>query len=199
LDAALAAAALRVQRLLPIDDVDVTIKLSASGVIPRWGVGGYTAGPAQVTIFLDLANPYLSEAAMPERLSAILAHELHHAARMRGPGYGRTLGESLVTEGLAQIFEQETGHPIAFYSTQIAGAALTTMAERALLELDDPGYDHAAWFFGRVSDPVHGGYAIAHPLIKKWLALNETTAAASATVAAERVLQPWRKGVLRLD
>jgi uncharacterized protein YjaZ len=199
LSTTLAVTVARVQRMLPIDDVDVTLVVGTPGTIPQWGVGGYTSGPAQVSIFLDPANLRFAEAAMPERLSATLAHELHHAARMRGPGYGKTLGEVFVTEGLAQIFEQETGHPIAFYSTHIAGSALTKMADRALLALDDPGYDHAAWFFGRISDPLHGGYAIAYTLAKKWLALNETTAATSVTIDPERVLQPWRNGTLRFD
>ncbi|HWE76320.1 MAG TPA: DUF2268 domain-containing putative Zn-dependent protease [Stellaceae bacterium] len=202
LDATLIAAAQRVQRLLPIDNVDVAIALGARSAIPEWAVGGFTPGPMQITLFLDPANPHFADTAMPERLSSTLAHELHHAQRMRGPGYGTTLGETLVTEGLAQQFEQETGHPVAFYSLALAGTALAQMAERALHSLDELGYDHAAWFFGRTGDalyPRHGGYALAYALVRNWLAASGTTAAAAVSIDANEVLQPWRSGALGVD
>ena len=39
-------------------------------------------------------------------LPKMLAHELHHARRGTSVGYGDTLGEALVAEGLAQSFEE---------------------------------------------------------------------------------------------
>ena len=201
LDTTLVATAQHVQMLLPIDNVDVSMAIGTRSTIPEWAVGGFTSGPAQIALFLDPANPRFPEATMPERLSSTLAHELHHAARLCGPGYGKTLGEALVSEGLAQIFEQEAGHPIAFYSVALSGPALAQFAERAFPALDAGGYDHPAWFFGRAGDPSyprHGGYALAHAVVKSWLAANGMTAAAAVSINAEMVLRPWRGRALGL-
>ncbi|WP_406721174.1 DUF2268 domain-containing putative Zn-dependent protease [Thioclava litoralis] len=37
-------------------------------------------------------------------LLRVLLHEYHHVLRGDGPGYGRSLEEALVSEGLAQLF-----------------------------------------------------------------------------------------------
>jgi uncharacterized protein YjaZ len=189
------------QRLLAIDDVDVSVMTGARFVIPKWGIGGYTSGPSQIQITLDPENPCFRDAAMTERLSSVIAHELHHARRMRGPGYGTTLGEALVTEGLAQVFERETGHEPAFYSHAVSGKALEELAGRALPVLNAAGYDHAAWFFGRKSDPLyprHGSYALAYALARAWLDFAEMSAATAVEIDARAVLDPWRAGILRL-
>ena len=67
-------------------------------VMTGWGIGGCAPAPGQIQITLDPARY------APEPFIRTLVHELHHLIRWDGPGYGKTLGEALVSEGLAGHF-----------------------------------------------------------------------------------------------
>lgn len=94
-----------ISALLPIADIDVIVQASTF-VIPETGMGGWSPAADVLYISIDPANPNLLRDFDTEFL-ATLGHELHHCLRHGGPGYGRTLGEALVSEGLACHFETE--------------------------------------------------------------------------------------------
>lgn len=104
-----------------------------------------------------------------EPLERVIVHELHHALRWRGPGYGCTLGEALVTEGLAGQFAQQLyGGPPEKWEVSLAADDLAHAAQDAMTTWDDRNYNHAAWFFG--TDPAWRGYALGYALIGRYLA-----------------------------
>jgi uncharacterized protein YjaZ len=191
------AALAQITTLLPIAQVDVVVAPAQSQwVIPEYGLTGMSHGKGRITISIDPDSPHVDDPQREARLLGILAHELHHVTRMRGPGYGRTLGEALVSEGLAQCFEVEAGAPVPFYGVALDPGALTRAGERARQELGAPMYDHAAWFMGRRGDPAwprNAGYSLAFALVEDWLAHNDTNAAAAARVPAAQVLDAWRE------
>nr|WP_274517589.1 DUF2268 domain-containing putative Zn-dependent protease [Pseudomonas sp. GM18] len=53
---------------------------------------------------LDPDNPNLLPSLRTGTLHRQIVHEVHHCLRIAGPGYGWTLGEALVSEGLAGQF-----------------------------------------------------------------------------------------------
>src|SRR5690625_1970846 len=103
------AALERIERHLPLGHIDVVVERNPFAVIPELGVGGFSPSGHLVHVSLDPAHARFGEA-LEQHLPRTLAHELHHCARWRGPGYGRTLGEALVSEGLADHFDLEV-HP----------------------------------------------------------------------------------------
>jgi hypothetical protein len=185
----------RVLARLPIDRVDVVVGYAdPDRTIPAWGIGGYAHGKGRISIAVAPDHPRFGDAERPERLAALLAHELHHVARTRGPGYGRTLGEALVTEGLAQCFEVEIGCPAPPYAIAVTGDALREFAARAKDQIDAQDYDHGDWFFGRSGDPnfpEDGGYSLGYALAKSWLAAERLSAAAAAEAPASGLLKAW--------
>lgn len=193
--AALEQALPRVLARLPVDRVDVVIGYSDPfWTVPAWGVGGYSHGKGRISITVAPGHPRFRDVERGERLAALLAHELHHLARARGPGYGRTLGEALVSEGLAQCFEVEIGCSPPPYAVAVTEEALREFAVRARPHVDATDYDHGAWFFGRKGDPTFpkdGGYSLAYALAGSWLALENTTASASANVPACEIIRAW--------
>jgi uncharacterized protein YjaZ len=193
----LLAALTHVREPLPVRQVDVVVAPAQSqSVIPEYGMTGMSHGKGRITISIDPDSPHMDDPRREARLLGILAHELHHVTRMRGPGYGRTLGEALVSEGLAQCFEVEAGAPVPFYGVALDPAALWRAADRARQEFSAPMYDQAAWFFGRRGDPAwprHAGYSLGFALVEDWLARNDTNAAAAALVPAARILDGWRE------
>jgi hypothetical protein len=56
------------------------------------------------SLTLDPDNPNFERSLGDGDLRRTIAHEVHHCMRMAGPGYGWTLGEALVSEGLAGQF-----------------------------------------------------------------------------------------------
>lgn len=66
----------------------------------------YAPEPGLIFLTVDPASD-IFRANQEASLERMFAHELHHAARWAGPGYGSSLGEALVSEGLAGAFAQE--------------------------------------------------------------------------------------------
>ncbi|MGH6726626.1 MAG: DUF2268 domain-containing putative Zn-dependent protease [Pseudolabrys sp.] len=196
--AALEIALPRIRARLPVDRVDVIVGYSDPfWVIPAYGIGGFSHGKGRISITLAPDHPRFADPERRDRLAAVLAHELHHIARSRSAGYGRTLGEALVSEGLAQCFEVEIGRPPPPYAVALKGEALGEFAGRAREQMTAQFYDHGAWFYGRRGDanfPKDGGYSLGYALVKARLADEATTAAAAASVPAAHVTEAWSSG-----
>jgi hypothetical protein len=128
---------------LTVDRVDVLV-VPGKWVIPEYGLTGQAGGKGRITITVDPESLRLRDTERAARLLGTLAHELHHVLRMRGPGYGTSLGESLISEGLAQCFEEEVGLPPPFYAVFLDAAALTKAEARAKEAAPLLRYDHNA-------------------------------------------------------
>ncbi|MCF3974193.1 DUF2268 domain-containing putative Zn-dependent protease [Paracoccus salsus] len=137
--------------------------LPGGGTI-EWGVAGDAPSPGLVRITL---NPDRFD---PAPLIRTLVRSMHHLIRWEGPGYGRSLGEALVSEGLA-------GHFVG----QVLGGrtdpwdAVTPapgLARRALNEWARLDYDHARWFAGKGDIRKWTGYGLGHRLVVEHLAQN---------------------------
>lgn len=149
--------------LLRTAPVDVVVKAGAH-VLPEKGHLGYAPEPGLIYITVDPANPVLAANANAS-LERMFVHELHHAARWDGPGYGNSLGEALVSEGLAGHFAQEIyGGPLEPWERLSSGEIrkyVTLVAE----EWDNRNYDHEAWFFGTADFPGQLGYSMGFQLV----------------------------------
>ena len=151
-------------------------------VIPELGVNGYSEGPHLLHIKLDATSPHFA-AQHAQAIPALVAHEVHHCMRGRTVGYGRTLVEALVSEGLACAFERQvTGH-LPFYAQALGSEQLAHMLARAQADMHASAYDHAAWFYGSASAgiPRHTGYSLGYQLVAA--ALQQWQCTASDAVA----------------
>ncbi|WP_090522112.1 DUF2268 domain-containing putative Zn-dependent protease [Paracoccus isoporae] len=161
-----------------LPDFDVVIR-SGERVITGWGVAGYAPAPGEVQITID--PPRFDAAA----LQRTLIHEIHHVIRWDGPGYGSSLGEALVTEGLAGHFVRQVlgGKPDPWDAVTPAPG----LTRRAMNEWSQLGYDHAAWFLGG-SKTIRRwtGYGLGHRLLAAFLERNpDEDAVTLATMPAD--------------
>ena|GEM_PF-559063 len=166
-----------VSALLPVSNIDVVVRADRL-VIPETGMGGYGPSADVVYLTIDPATPNLFTGFDPEFV-ATLGHELHHCVRHGGPGYGGTLGEALVTEGLACHFETELrGGAVPFYARALEDNALEALWARAKLELKNSSYDHDAWFFGSSAKgiPRHTGYSVGFSIVAQYVRSRGTSA-----------------------
>jgi uncharacterized protein YjaZ len=175
--------------MLPVKNVDVIVQ-AGKQVIPETGIGGFSPSAELVYITIDPGHPTFPGVLDTEFL-ATLGHELHHCARHTGPGYGHTLGEALVTEGLATNFEVELrGGKAPFYACAVQGHDLELLAQRARPELRSSKYVHRAWFFGAAAKgfPRFSGYSLGFNIVAAYILRHATSAACLWGVPAENVL-----------
>lgn len=97
-----------------------------------------------------------------QQIKATINHELHHMARWHNPGYGKTLGGAILSEGIATYYEElQSG----WLSPWAEAAFDDETLKAALEEWDNATYNHREWFF----NGPHGkwvGYAIGYKLAK---------------------------------
>ena len=195
LDRLVTDSAAKVFTLLPhVGRIRIDVQLDASRSIPEVGVGGYT-DPKNGNVSLDRRQSAgRAGHVLQTWVPATLAHELHHSSRIRtGPGYGMTLGEALVTEGLADHFVDE-----AFPTTppQPWDKALTEEQEHALWQRAEPelwrAYDHRLWFFGDSGIPRWAGYSLGYSIVQRFLDEGRS-AAGSVEVPAKTVVRSYAR------
>jgi hypothetical protein len=143
-----------------------------NGAIPGIGVGGYTdleSGDVYISI-----NP--NEPDIQRKLTAwvpkTVAHELHHSSRVRtGPGYGYSLADGLVAEGLADRFADSifpTPQAPWDHALTVAQEQREWKAAQSIL-YGLIGYDHDMWFFGGSGTPRWTGYSLGYVLVEAYL------------------------------
>lgn len=169
------------------EDVDVII-YRYHAPEKNLAVSGYAPNGNLVWIYIDPSQKDFKKT-LGEQLPKALAHELHHAARWQGPGFGETLEEVLITEGLASHFEQEVfgGKPASYY-VKFLNKDLVVLWNKAQRELKSDKFSYDDWFFGNKKQnlPKHGGYALAY-----WL--MESVSVKPSTLARVRAGQVIKK------
>ena len=153
--------------LMAIQPLDVIVQ-TGSWVVPEKGHMGYAPRPSVIFVTVDPDNPAL-QANAEASLERMFAHELHHAARWDGPGYGSSLGEALISEGLAGHFAQELyGEPLEPWESLPMNEVRPHLG-LAEQEWDKTDYNHEAWFFGTADRPGWSGYALGFRLVERFL------------------------------
>lgn len=94
---------------LVLGDLDVVVMAAPKRcVIPQLGVSGYAYDAHQILLQLDPDHDSLAQN-LEHRVSALLAHELHHCARFLAcSGLTGTFGDALVSEGLAAVLKRKS-------------------------------------------------------------------------------------------
>ncbi|CAN5182848.1 DUF2268 domain-containing protein [soil metagenome] len=160
-----------ITKKIPAKNVDVIMYHNPEGAVPEQGIGGYCPNGNITYISLDPAFSNLKDSIKKE-LKRILAHELHHTLRWQNPGYGETLLDAMITEGLADHFDIEVyNEQPQPWSITLSEHELQRMMKKAKTEFDNKEYDHFAWFFGNeeLGIPRWTGYAIGFHLVKQYL------------------------------
>ena len=161
----------RIQKVLPaVSEIDVIVQSHPNSAIPEIGIGGYSPDGNTIFLSFDLAHANIEKAIQHEIIKT-LAHEVHHCMRRRGPGYGETLFEALITEGLADHFEMEVTHG----TPPLWASALTTQELELMEKMAEEeywrAYSHNDWFFGSKDKkiPRWAGYTLGFTLVKRYL------------------------------
>lgn len=164
-------------RHLPLLDTDVILR-AGKAVIQEKGHLGYAPERGLIYITVDPENPAL-RANLSQSLERMLAHELHHSSRWDGPGYGKTLGEALVSEGLAGHFAQEVYGGEREPWEQLSVITLRPYFLKAQADWQSSDYNHGEWFFGSQVFPAWVGYSLGYELVGRYLAAHDDASASN--------------------
>lgn len=164
---------------LVLHSIDIVVYDNPAKVIPGFGFGGRTDNSHTIRISLDPGFPDFDNV-INEDVPRSISHELHHSARWNAMGYGTTLLEALISEGLATHFEHDLwGGKLYPWATAVGGVQLKKLAQLAKKEYLAASYDHLKWFFGKGDLPRWAGYALGFDLVAKYLAKHPDESAAS--------------------
>jgi hypothetical protein len=190
----------RVQELFPDLATTVRIRVDPGATIPEMGVGGFTdVGTGTVTISLDPDRPGF-ERTLRTWLPITLAHELDHSERTRrGPGYGDTLLQAMVSEGMADAFARQAlpGSPPIPWDHALDPIEEYVLWRQSLPHLGQrqSSAGHALWFYGTGRIPRWAGYTIGHHIVASYLLRHpRMTAAEIVRVRARLILEGSRFG-----
>ena len=182
LDRLLTRTADRVFAMVPHrDQIRINVRLDPKHTVPETGVGAIPdPGTGEAYLTIDDHSKIGFRKSLAIWLPASLARVLFLSSRIRtGPGYGVSLGEALVSEGLsdhfvAQAFPKTPALPWdhrAMTARQEAG-----LWKRAKPDLAIPGaYDHPLWFFGaggRNALPRWSGFTLAYRIVSPYLQID---------------------------
>ncbi len=158
-----------VEKKLLLPNIDVVIEDNPTAAIPETGVGGYAPSAHLLYIHIDPQHKGL-EGVLASEIKSTLAHELHHCARWASIGYGHTLPEALVSEGLADHFDIEiNGGDPKLWSIAIQGNELEILFQKAKQEFNNPEYNHSAWFYGSAETPRWAGYSLGFQIVSEYI------------------------------
>lgn len=182
---------LLVSKLIDPPKVDILIQWG-NWVIPEIGMVGNAYRKDLFSLTFDRGNPNFRASLENEVLRRQIAHEVHHCARYENPGYGSSLKEAIVSEGLAGLFVKEIfGNPPEPWECAVTPDVAASFFNEAV---HAESYDHAAWFYGRSKNyPRSLGYTLGYLAAVRW---RETEPAANGarliTVPAVDVLAVWQ-------
>jgi len=144
---------------LDASKIDVIFVDAPKNAIKELGVGGYTASENLIYISIDSKHKIKE----PD-LESIILHELHHAIRWRKPGFGKTLAEVMITEGLATLFEEESTNRTPIYAKVKYSSKSLELFKK---EMNNDKYSYFDWFIGGHKDvPKWFGYTYGYLLAK---------------------------------
>lgn len=184
--------------IAPLPALDILVQRLADEVIPETGTTGQAYRKNLLSLTLDPDNPNFERSLRSGDLRRTVTHEAHHCLRMAGPGYGWTLGEVLVSEGLAgQFVSHVFGTPPELWESAVSEELLKANlpSDEALASSD---YDHAAWFFGHGGRfPRWLGYTLGYRVVADWLEAEEAVDGDSwVNVPAQQVIMVAKRRTL---
>ncbi len=180
-----------VENKITLPSVDVIINDDASSAIPETGVGGFAPSAHLLYIYIDPNFKDIKQK-IDFEIKSTLAHELHHCARWASCGYGETLLEAVISEGLADHFDIEiNGGAPKQWSIAVDGDALEMLKGKATKEFDNDKYNHSTWFFGSESEniPRWTGYSLGFSLVGDYIKSSGKKASELVSASANTFIE----------
>ncbi len=150
---------------LNLNAVDIVCSDDPASAIPETGMSGFAAAPQLINLFID-ASRKLDE----NELYYTICHELMHIKRYEGPGFGSTLLDAMIFEGLGVAFEKEVSSDGSFLSRYIDSKQDNrALVRRVTPHFDDTYFDRLHWFIAESAElPRWTGYRVGYWIVREY-------------------------------
>ncbi len=162
--------------VLGVPLINITVYSNPNFVTPETGEGGYTPSKDWIHIYIDTKRKKNELSKIINNIiPATIYHEMNHASRWQYTGYGISLMDAIVTEGLASVFAEEKWSgfkaPWCNFSEKELEKLLSIARKRN--KNNDKKYNHDEWFYGTVKIPRWAGYKLGSYLVKSFRKNNK--------------------------
>ena len=156
-------------------------------VISKLGIGGSAIGKFCIEIKIDFSRKDLRKIIDIE-LSATVYHELAHLVRENSVGYGNTLLDSFVSEGISCFVEKSIlpKRKIPYIQKIKSEQKLWAKAKKLLGKIK---YNHSEWFFGSGKLPNWTGYRLGYLIVEKFTKRNIISLAELSRLNSKDILK----------
>lgn len=155
--------------------------------IPKLGIGGSAVGKSCIEVKINFSRKDLQKIINVE-LPATICHEFAHLARENSVGYGKTLLDSFVSEGISCFVEKsilpDKNIP---YIRKIRDEQKLWNKAKKLLEKTK--YDYSEWFFGSGKLPKWTGYRFGFLLVENFVKKNKIDLDKLVRLYSEEILK----------
>ncbi|MEO6995572.1 MAG: DUF2268 domain-containing putative Zn-dependent protease [Lacunisphaera sp.] len=159
-------------KLIPAGEVRFRVNSRPKAVVPFVGVGGSCFSKEVVSLDVDSKLDFTDEKKR-RLIRYTVAHELHHAARWHSVGCGRSLGEALVFEGLADHFARQIEPSVVMPWTRSMSPVSRSMCRfQVSLILQAPFFSRRVWFYRGSAwrgIPRWAGYSLGYEIVGRYL------------------------------
>jgi uncharacterized protein YjaZ len=170
-----------VEKELGAAQIDIIFVSAAALAIPEYGIGGNSPGPNHVYISFDSNSGKITQ----DGLDETLLHEIHHCMRWRNPGYGETLGETMISEGMACLYEEQHSSRAPIYAKISLKKKQISEAKKLI---NSKNYNHNDWFFGSKAIDRWFGYSYGYKLCKDYSVKTGKSASELVNIKAQQIL-----------
>ena len=159
----------RIRDYFNIDCIDITVTPSHKVDESPYGIGGFSSSPYRVELLLDCEREDLVEI-IDNELVAVLAHEIHHSIRIGLGIPSDTLGQQIITEGMACHFEMAvTNGKIPSLFDKLKDHNWQALLDEMRPLLNEKNHSVNKFFQGSEPDkfPRYAGYWVGFNLVSR--------------------------------
>lgn len=181
--------------------VVIAVTKDPGNCIPEIGAGGEAGSGGRVNIMYD-PDPAKLSLALNGGIAREVTHELNHEWRLQKGHQLKTLGDFLVSEGLAVTAEEAPPHDPLPYTRYKSAAFRDEFIKRVKENIDkpfDPQKDFGPWFFGPNDDRHFGGYALGRDIVRGYLAAHKLSPGKAHNIDAKKITGEWVSGKFALE
>lgn len=176
----------RMAPVCELPQVDIVVRpVPAAWVIPEKGHLGRSTGEI-IDLYLAPEHPLLAEN-LGASLAQMIAHEMHHAMRFQSIGFSQTLGDILVSEGLAGRFVEELFQNAPEpWENAFSRRELQEYVPLAQTNFNNSDCDYYEWTAGTGKLPRWLGYTLGYEIVGDFIA-DHSGARASTLVSTASI------------
>lgn len=178
-----------IQRHIDLPPLDIVISPCSKEYVTELGIVGCVSTPYQIDIMLDADRSDL-ETIITNELTAVIAHELHHAVRTSTGVAESSLLQTLISEGLACHFEQQFLAKGSDFFDELKNSPWQAYFTQISPKLHDTDFDYPLYFGANKNGqyPSRIGYWIGFNLVSEYINRYGGCAASHIGVSAESIL-----------